>query len=95
MSRVKEGANAAVKWYEEHGCKDGDATIALVQSKRVLLLGKAYRYQRAAFLMAWHARFYVRTPSKYNDGPIADALVSKSGEHADKAAELYKQAEEI
>jgi uncharacterized protein YeeX (DUF496 family) len=60
------------------------------QAKRVLLLEKAYRYQRAAAKLfeCGHYDLCIHREKVYECGLKAD-------DYMHKAAELYKQAEEI
>lgn len=89
MSKIREEAEAYIRYVEENG----GPCCEPVHAERVLLLEKAYRYQRAAFNMVNFLWLNLYEDSKLHQ-KFTTFLV-QSHYLQIKAIRLYKQAKEL
>ncbi|MEZ7195419.1 hypothetical protein [Pseudodesulfovibrio karagichevae] len=89
MSKIREQALELIASEIDPGgltVREG-LPLMKMQARRVLLLEKAYRYQRAAWAL-------MNEGIQMQGGPKRTMFVSRSLQYCLKAGELYRQAEE-
>lgn len=90
MSKIREEADEILAWE----CRAEWAWVTSPlhkQAERILLLEKAYRYQRAAYKLELEALYRC----KQSQVAMSDRCWKRGQQYSQKAKQFYKQAEEL